>query len=513
MAARVAAQHVTGVARPRAGRRSAGRTGARACHSASATACTMNPASGLGQRAASPGTRSSRPRRAARPPATRERAPRRRGSRGRSASPRPLGRGPPPSARTRAASSTGNLVPATGTIRVVGAVHASRQPGLVGAPLRHPVVGAHGQRDVGGTGLGEVGSLTHAPTLRPAHTPALTHEHPHRRGAGPDRAVRPAARRPAARDAGSPRRSSRTRPATPRCAGCTATPAPTAASGCPCRAPAWGSPSLSIYVTELFAEYDVRTVVRVGSCGALTEDLALRDLVIASRCVHRLVDEPDPVRGPRLRTGRRLRAAPRRATTRHRARPRRGHQGRADPVQRLLLQPAARAHRSGWPSTACWRSRWRPARSTRSRRSTGGALAVCTVSDHIVTGEQTTAQERQETFADMVDIALDAMLPRRAARRRRADPLIAAVRVVSRGLLASASGRVRPARPPSVGRSLVTWTPAALAQVPVADTVCAWAGASVIAPFRTVPDDGGPPGPSGMPATGGQPPTRSPERT
>jgi purine-nucleoside phosphorylase len=38
------------------------------------------------------------------------------------------------------------------------------------------------------------------------------------------------------------------------------------------------------------------------------------------------------------------------------------------------------------------------------------ALAVCTVSDHIVTGEQTTAQERQETFTDMVGIALDAML-------------------------------------------------------------------------------------------------------
>ena len=31
-----------------------------------------------------------------------------------------------------------------------------------------------------------------------------------------------------------------------------------------------GLPSLSIYVNELFAEYDVRTVVRVGSCGALS---------------------------------------------------------------------------------------------------------------------------------------------------------------------------------------------------------------------------------------------------
>ena len=43
-----------------------------------------------------------------------------------------------------------------------------------------------------------------------------------------------------------------------------------------------GLPSLSFYVNELCREYDVRTIVRVGSCGALTEDLRLRDLVIGS---------------------------------------------------------------------------------------------------------------------------------------------------------------------------------------------------------------------------------------
>src|SRR4051794_35830871 len=43
-----------------------------------------------------------------------------------------------------------------------------------------------------------------------------------------------------------------------------------------------GLASLSIYVTELLTEYDVRSIVRVGSCGALAEDLRLRDLVIAS---------------------------------------------------------------------------------------------------------------------------------------------------------------------------------------------------------------------------------------
>ena len=36
------------------------------------------------------------------------------------------------------------------------------------------------------------------------------------------------------------------------------------------------------------------------------------------------------------------------------------------------------------------------------------ALAVLTVSDHLVTGEQTTSEERQRTFSQMIQIALDA---------------------------------------------------------------------------------------------------------
>ena len=38
------------------------------------------------------------------------------------------------------------------------------------------------------------------------------------------------------------------------------------------------------------------------------------------------------------------------------------------------------------------------------------ALAICTISDHIVTGEETTTQEREQTFRDMVEIALAAFV-------------------------------------------------------------------------------------------------------
>ena len=42
-----------------------------------------------------------------------------------------------------------------------------------------------------------------------------------------------------------------------------------------------GIPSVSIYVTELITEYDVKRVIRVGSCGTSHPDVQLRDIVIA----------------------------------------------------------------------------------------------------------------------------------------------------------------------------------------------------------------------------------------
>ena len=42
-----------------------------------------------------------------------------------------------------------------------------------------------------------------------------------------------------------------------------------------------GIPSCSIYATELVREYGVRTLVRVGSCGALAPDVKLGDVIIA----------------------------------------------------------------------------------------------------------------------------------------------------------------------------------------------------------------------------------------
>ena len=42
-----------------------------------------------------------------------------------------------------------------------------------------------------------------------------------------------------------------------------------------------GQPSIGIYSYELFNFYDVKTVIRIGSCGSFHEDLHVRDIVIA----------------------------------------------------------------------------------------------------------------------------------------------------------------------------------------------------------------------------------------
>ena len=171
-----------------------------------------------------------------------------------------------------------------------------------------------------------------------------------------------------------------------------------------------GLPSLSIYVNELFAEYDVRTVVRVGSCGALSEDLALRDLVLASgACTDSSMNrirfeglDYAPVADFDL-----LRAAYDASSARD-----------LDVATKVGLILSGDSFYSPRPELTQRMADYgvlavemeASALYTLAAQYKRRALAVCTVSDHIVTGEHTSARERQETFTDMVGIALDAML-------------------------------------------------------------------------------------------------------
>jgi purine-nucleoside phosphorylase len=168
-----------------------------------------------------------------------------------------------------------------------------------------------------------------------------------------------------------------------------------------------GMPSISIYVNELFSEYDVQSVVRVGSCGALTEELGLRDMVIASgACTDSAMNrirfeglDYAPVADFHL-----LRKAYDAAQS-HSVTSRVGLLMSGDSFYHPRPELVSRMAEYGVLAVEMEAS----ALYTLAAQHKRQALAICTVSDHILTGEQTTALERQETFGPMVEVALAAL--------------------------------------------------------------------------------------------------------
>ncbi len=167
-----------------------------------------------------------------------------------------------------------------------------------------------------------------------------------------------------------------------------------------------GQPSLAIYAHELFTAYDVQTVVRVGSCGALTERLAIRDVVIGSgactdSAMNRITFEGldyAPVADFGLLRGA-VDAAEARGTDVHV-----GLLFSIDSFYAARPELAARMADYGVLAVEMEASALYTLAAKHGRR----ALAICTVSDHIVTGEETTVAEREQTFGEMVEIALAA---------------------------------------------------------------------------------------------------------
>ena len=169
-----------------------------------------------------------------------------------------------------------------------------------------------------------------------------------------------------------------------------------------------GQPSMAIYVNELFTEYAVRSVIRVGSCGALTDRLSLRDIVIASgactdsamnRITFEGLDYAPVADFGLLRAA--VEAAEHRGTDVHV-----GLVHSIDsfyPSRPELSQPMVDHGALAVEMEAS-------ALYTLAARHGGRALAICTVSDHVVTGEQTSALEREQTFREMVEIALAAAM-------------------------------------------------------------------------------------------------------
>ncbi|TCN34915.1 purine-nucleoside phosphorylase [Kribbella orskensis] len=169
-----------------------------------------------------------------------------------------------------------------------------------------------------------------------------------------------------------------------------------------------GQPSASIYANELFAEYDVQTLIRVGTCGALTEKVKLRDVIVAMSAstdsqMNRLrfhgIDYA-PTADYQL-----LRAAVDKAE----AAGLNVHVGQVfsgDLFYNDRPDLVARTAEYGVLGIEMEASALYTLAAKFGRR----ALGIMTVSDHLITKEETTAEERQTTFSEMITIALDAAI-------------------------------------------------------------------------------------------------------
>lgn len=168
-----------------------------------------------------------------------------------------------------------------------------------------------------------------------------------------------------------------------------------------------GIPSASIYATELVNEYDVERLIRVGSCGAVTETVEVRDVILAiGACTDSLVN--------RTRYGGLdfaavadfwlLRAAADAAGARG-VDVKVGNVHSAD----LFYNPDPEAF-NRMEAMGVLAVEMEAAGLYGVAAETGArALTICTVSDHIRTGEATSSEERQTSFTEMVEIALEAV--------------------------------------------------------------------------------------------------------
>ncbi|MFT7105644.1 MAG: purine-nucleoside phosphorylase [Yoonia sp.] len=167
-----------------------------------------------------------------------------------------------------------------------------------------------------------------------------------------------------------------------------------------------GMPSLSIYANELIQDYDVQTLIRIGSCGGMQDYVGIRDVILAMTA--------STLSTPSRGIFKELNFAP-----------------CADYGLLAAAHDAAKAkgvptHVGGIYSSDVFYDERSDLNEQMIRHGILGvemeaaelynlaarhgrrALAVLTVSDHLITHEALPAEDRERSFGDMVEIALTA---------------------------------------------------------------------------------------------------------
>ncbi len=168
-----------------------------------------------------------------------------------------------------------------------------------------------------------------------------------------------------------------------------------------------GMPSIGIYSYELYHEYDVETIIRVGSAGGYADDVAVRDVVLAmGACTdssyavqYRLPGSFAPVAD--------YETLDRVATT---ARTRGVRVRVGNVLSSDMFYNADETARDRWKSMGVLAVEMEAAALYMNAAAAGKkALTVLTVSDHLYTGEALPAEERQTGFGEMIELVLESL--------------------------------------------------------------------------------------------------------
>ncbi len=167
-----------------------------------------------------------------------------------------------------------------------------------------------------------------------------------------------------------------------------------------------GAPTMAVHAYELFKLYDVQRIIRVGTAGGMAEGLKLGDVVVAmgacyNTCYPEQYDLPGtysaiasyPLMKKAIDSAEKL-----------------GYSYTVGNVfSNDIFYPEEHRDSTKWLKMGVLAVEMETAALyTVAAREGREALALLTVSDHIVTGEKTTAEERQKTFTKMMEIALEA---------------------------------------------------------------------------------------------------------
>lgn len=169
-----------------------------------------------------------------------------------------------------------------------------------------------------------------------------------------------------------------------------------------------GMPSAAIYVNELVREYGVKQLIRVGTCGSIQKDVHVRDLVIAQAAAtsSNIIRNDFPKHDfPQIADFDLLLKSYNLAQEK-------GfniHVGNVLSDDVFYKDSMDEVFRLGEHGVLGIEMEAAVIYYLAAKYQVQ-ALAIMTVSDHILTGEETSSEERQETFDEMMIVALEAII-------------------------------------------------------------------------------------------------------